>query len=286
MASPEAPEDFGVELGSFDARYMGSIPVKAPTGNDVCTDAVLRLRQQAPEEKKVRLVVTPKGMYIVDQKGEIITATPIKDVSFIAMNPDDKKIFSFIANQRALNIILCHTFRVKSHVEEIPLAVNRAFMISSGQEAAPSGTKLFSRGKTASSSQLKRDNKERVQMIAKRALGVYVAKYLGSVPVKVPKGNEVVLDALDRIKALKQPPKPVEILVTETAIEVVDESTFETIKAVPIMEVTFTALHPKEKKLFSYITNDSRLGLIYCHAFEVEVEEDKEEDKEEESGRG
>jgi hypothetical protein len=41
------------------------------------------------------------------------------------------------------------------------------------------------------------------------------------------------------------------------------------IKAVPIMEVSFTAGHPKDPKIFLWITNDARLGLKYCHAFQA-----------------
>lgn len=81
---------------------------------------------------------------------------------------------------------------------------------------------------------------------------------------------------------MHQVPRGVEIVITGTAIEVVDASTQvqessvhcltttkDIIKSVPIMEVSFTALDPKDKKMFSYITNDSRLGLMYCHAFSV-----------------
>ena len=34
----------GVELGTFEAKYLGSVSVKASQGNDVCADAVLRIR--------------------------------------------------------------------------------------------------------------------------------------------------------------------------------------------------------------------------------------------------
>ena len=41
------------------------------------------------------------------------------------------------------------------------------------------------------------------------------------------------------------------------------------IRNVPIMEVSFTAVDPSTKGMFSFITSDSRLGLMYCHAFQV-----------------
>jgi hypothetical protein len=63
----------------------------------------------------------------------------------------------------------------------------------------------------------------------------------------------------------------VEINVYPESIDVVEANTHDIIKTVSIMEVTFTAFDPDDKRLFSYITNDSRLGLIYCHAFSVKA---------------
>lgn len=49
----------GVELGSFEAKYLGSVSVRAAQGNDVCSDAVLRIRvrQQAAYGRKRDLVM-------------------------------------------------------------------------------------------------------------------------------------------------------------------------------------------------------------------------------------
>ncbi len=68
---------------------------------------------------------------------------------------------------------------------------------------------------------------------------------------------------------MEQTPRNVEIVIYPESIEVVEASSRELIKTVSIMEVSFTAFDPDDKRLFSYITNDSRLGLIYCHAFSV-----------------
>ena len=48
------------------------------------------------------------------------------------------------------------------------------------------------------------------------------------------------------------------------------------IKAVPIMEISFTAVHPKDHRLILWITNDARLGLMYCHAFQVKKSKGEE----------
>ena len=35
---------FGHTIGVFNASYLGSVPVKHSTGNDICADAVTRVR--------------------------------------------------------------------------------------------------------------------------------------------------------------------------------------------------------------------------------------------------
>ena len=35
------------------------------------------------------------------------------------------------------------------------------------------------------------------------------------------------------------------------------------------MDVSFTSLDSKDSKKFSFITNDSDFGLLYCHAFVI-----------------
>ena len=37
-------KDIGSELGMFPSMYIGSVPVKHSTGNDICADAVTRVR--------------------------------------------------------------------------------------------------------------------------------------------------------------------------------------------------------------------------------------------------
>lgn len=100
-------------------------------------------------------------------------------------------------------------------------------------------------------------------------LGSYAARYMGSVPVTEPKGNHVVVDAVKRVRQLAQAPRLVSIEVSAAGIHLVDEATRELIKAVPILDISFTALDPKDKKMFCYITHDPRLKIMACHVFSV-----------------
>eukprot|EP00051_Salpingoeca_urceolata_P028189 m.485515 g.485515 ORF g.485515 m.485515 type:complete len:765 (-) comp23861_c0_seq1:79-2373(-) len=261
----------GVELGSFAARYLGSVSVKAAHGNDVCSDAVTRVKHLQQDQRRVTLRVTHKGVFVIDvDTHDVIKECEIGEVSFVSMDPHDKKLFSFIQNQTSLNLMFCHVFSVKAKADGIPVALNQAFQISAGKVPLPQG-KLQRRGsKKASLKEAKAQKAPERERALQSAMGKYEAKYIGSVAVAQARGNEIVLDALERIKVMAQAPRKVELLITESTIEVFDAGSQDPIKRVPIMDVSFTAADPKGKKWIALITNDARLSLIYCHAFAVD----------------
>lgn len=83
----------GLEIDEFACKYIGSVPVKSPTGNDVCQNAVTRINALRVRERSVYLKITTNGLYIFDSKsGDVLKETPIGDVSFVAQNPDDDKV--------------------------------------------------------------------------------------------------------------------------------------------------------------------------------------------------
>jgi hypothetical protein len=62
-ASKEAKIDWGQEIGTFVCKYIGSVPVKASTGNDVCQNAVQRILALKTREKPIRLKVCAHKKY-------------------------------------------------------------------------------------------------------------------------------------------------------------------------------------------------------------------------------
>lgn len=56
-ASKEAKLDFGQEIASFPCKYIGSVPVKAAVGNDVCQNAVQRILGLRNRERPIHLKV-------------------------------------------------------------------------------------------------------------------------------------------------------------------------------------------------------------------------------------
>ena len=53
------------------------------------------------------------------------------------INYQDKKIFSYLTASQLDPIIYCHTFTVKSRSHDIPIAINTAFKVKSGDIIAP-----------------------------------------------------------------------------------------------------------------------------------------------------
>eukprot|EP00045_Choanoeca_perplexa_P012851 m.142452 g.142452 ORF g.142452 m.142452 type:complete len:754 (+) comp16156_c0_seq1:271-2532(+) len=258
----------GTELGSFPAIYMGSVNVKSPEGADVCADAILRVKAMKSDIRKVNLLVTSRGVFVVESKSEdIIKTASIGNVSFVSIDPTDKKLFAYITHEPELNLYMCHAFQVKKQVDRIPAAMNEAFMLFS--KHGDSKKKVRRMGSKNAANQAARQRRDSVQENKSVSLGSYEAKYLGSVAVSEPRGKQVALDAFERIKALKSEPRSVDVVVLSDRLDVVEAKSNTVIKAVPIMEVSFTAGHPKDSKVFLWITNDARLGLKYCHAFQA-----------------
>nr|BAG55496.1 protein tyrosine kinase [Monosiga ovata] len=272
-AAPYTPE-YGKELdrgmigdifGEFDANYMGSVSVKEPTGNDVCADAITRIKALNLPVKYVKIIISSTGVYTVDRKQEtVVSAVRIPEISFVSLDAMDKKVFSFIC--LAKELLLCHGFCVTKRAQEIPVVINQAFRTSARAENSANPKKLT---KSEALSEAKAEKKAERAADKTTSMARYAAKYLGSVPVREAKGNAVVMDAVRRIKALEQTPRNVDIVINPESIDIVEAESHDIIKTVSIMEVSFTAFDPDDKRLFSYITNDSRLGLIYCHAFSV-----------------
>lgn len=80
------------------------------------------------------MTVTDKAVILRDSKtSEIIKAAVIPHISFVTMDTTDKKLFSYITHEPQLEMMMCHAFQVKAKVDQIPIAINEAFMLNSGK---------------------------------------------------------------------------------------------------------------------------------------------------------
>lgn len=80
------------------------------------------------------------------------------------------------------------------------------------------------------------------------------ATLLGSVNVQEARGNEVTVEAVDKVKRQGVPPTKVFVVVTATDIKVINVDTQAEVQSSPIGQVVYTGLNPVDKKVFVYTT--------------------------------
>lgn len=278
-------EKTGGPLGNFDVQYLGSVPVRKSTGNDVCADAVLRVKELANPPRRVYLVVTAVDISIIDaMTAEPIKDSPIRDVSFVSLDPKDKKIFTYITNNRMFNLTFCHVFRVPKHAKEIPLALNKAFKIAATMPVdfdPVADRKLSKRDSLAdviteneiTAPDRKLASAKAAPRIAENKnvntiLGAFEAKYLGGVPVSGPRGNDVAEKALASLRGQNIAYEFVTIMVSTESIRTVEGLTAAIIGSVFMKNLSFTTVLGPQQNIFAFIAKDVLTGLTTCHLYQ------------------
>lgn len=82
--------------------------------------------------------MTTKGVYIDEKKSkDLFKKVPITNLSYVAVDPRNKKVFSFIEHEARLNRKTCYTFSVKKHAESFKTACNDAIkaLLDAGHRA-------------------------------------------------------------------------------------------------------------------------------------------------------
>eukprot|EP00912_Choanoflagellata_sp_UC4_P000274 UC4_evm2s173 len=279
-------EEMGKIIGVFDAKYIGSVIVKQATGNDICSDAVDRIKTMSIPERKVRIVVSEIGLYVIDYfSNGTLKETQLEDVSFVTLDKQDKKIFSYLTASHLDPIIYCHTFTVKSRSHDIPVAINTAFKVSRGEIANPETFDDFRMTKKEAliASQLERPPEEiikdisenNVGNIATQILAKYKGKYIGEIPVAKAEGKDIIASAEQEIRA-NEYTKPIKVIIELSSLGLdIKKNEKEVTKHIPISEISFMAIDDEDDRHFSLITHDKIHGLMDCHIFELDNHADK-----------
>eukprot|EP00056_Hartaetosiga_gracilis_P009149 m.131200 g.131200 ORF g.131200 m.131200 type:complete len:780 (-) comp13070_c0_seq2:1491-3830(-) len=97
----------------------------------------------------------------------------------------------------------------------------------------------------------------------------FEVKYVGSVPIKVAKGNDIAKNAVERLRALKGKEKPILLKVTTVGVFIIDAKAGDILKEVNIKDITFVAQDSFDDQLVSFFENDLQSRLITCHTFRV-----------------
>ncbi len=133
-----APE--GEVLGDFKVNYLGSVSVEQPRGEDVIANAAQRAKQTSQDAVKVSLVVTSGSIKVVDRdSNDVLQNSPIKNVTFCGVDPQDKKQLIYITKAPKGNLFYGHVFQVKEKASEIARTIVKAFPSDASQYSAPSG---------------------------------------------------------------------------------------------------------------------------------------------------
>lgn len=103
-------------------------------------------------------------------------------------------------------------------------------------------------------------------------------KYYGSFPTPAltlkttlsqDMGTSTVEQAAARLKKVKPVARKVNITVSTVGIRIVDAANEDTIENEPIQQIAYSCVLPGDKKKIAYVTNYSKLGLLYTHIFSL-----------------
>lgn len=91
--------DFGEVIGNFKVKYIGSVPVKASTGNDIIRNATERLVALKIKAKPIELKVTTSGLYLIDaQTSDVVKEVNISHVTFVAQDAYNSHLVNDFSN--------------------------------------------------------------------------------------------------------------------------------------------------------------------------------------------
>ncbi|EDQ85659.1 uncharacterized protein MONBRDRAFT_11724 [Monosiga brevicollis MX1] len=246
-----------VALGTYEARYLGSVAVNEPRGNEVALDAYQRIKN-------------------------VIKSIPVMEISFTAVHPKDSKMMLVITNDARLGLKYCHAFQSRrSKGAEILEMIATAFAAARqaleesqgnqdvmqelgvvvGMGAQSNALLSFARFPSMASSGGR---------IGRRiALGVYDAKYIGSVPVPELKGKPVVDHALHVARSMNKYAEGVVLTISEEGVRTIEGLTGEVITSILISDISFCTTAGSKKEVFAFINKDTRLKRITCHLYET-----------------
>eukprot|EP00730_Choanoeca_flexa_P006755 TRINITY_DN12219_c1_g3_i12.p1 TRINITY_DN12219_c1_g3~~TRINITY_DN12219_c1_g3_i12.p1 ORF type:complete len:1414 (+),score=379.52 TRINITY_DN12219_c1_g3_i12:272-4513(+) len=116
-------------LGTFEGKYLGSVPTDNPSGKNVIEACIKRIPDKKGHScEAVELQVTAHKLVIYARGRDVaVHDIPIKNVSFTGVDAKNNKIFAFIANNQKQKTIACHVMLCKVRAQLVSEAVTAAF---------------------------------------------------------------------------------------------------------------------------------------------------------------
>ncbi|KAL9955552.1 hypothetical protein ACROYT_G036890 [Oculina patagonica] len=124
---------------NYTTLYLGSHAVKTITGLESTIDACRKMRLSTAKLQKipsVTLSVSVKGIKFIDARSKIMVSYhDMRNISYITQDPEDRKVFAYIAKDAKTEKHYCHVFRVESTAlsDEVTMTIGQAFELAFSQ---------------------------------------------------------------------------------------------------------------------------------------------------------
>ncbi|XP_022779967.1 ankyrin repeat and sterile alpha motif domain-containing protein 1B-like isoform X3 [Stylophora pistillata] len=121
---------------NYGTLYLGSHAVKTITGLQSTVEASRKIRLSTAKLQKipsVMLSVSVKGIKFIDARSKIMVSNhDIRNISYITQDPEDKRVFAYIAKDAKTNNHYCHVFRMDTMTlsDEITMTIGQAFELA------------------------------------------------------------------------------------------------------------------------------------------------------------
>jgi regulator of replication initiation timing len=106
---------------------------------------------------------------------------------------------------------------------------------------------------------------------------LYTVKFLGECGVDLPKGTEVVKDAIRKMKFNKhikraegQKPPKVELIISADAVTILDPKTRLILHQYPLHQISYCADDKSDKRMFTFIAKEANGNRHFCYVFDSE----------------
>eukprot|EP00040_Diaphanoeca_grandis_P028350 m.164037 g.164037 ORF g.164037 m.164037 type:complete len:767 (-) comp31319_c1_seq1:340-2640(-) len=191
----------------YQLKYCGSQPGLAPTlksslsqtqGDLAINEAIALLKKSKAIPTKAMLHCSTIGLKIVDKEDteddldHEIENEPIEQIAYANIVNSDKKRFAYVTSYSRLGLLWTHVFQCSKSKEaaEIVHVINERRKMAAEQKKVVKGTRLD----TMSANIAEEDEDEG------GAIAAYFCRYLGNVNVPEIQGDEVVREAVTKMK--------------------------------------------------------------------------------------
>ncbi|XP_031548747.1 ankyrin repeat and SAM domain-containing protein 1A-like [Actinia tenebrosa] len=121
---------------NYSAQYLGSQTVREIVGVSSTVEASRKMRMSTAKLQKIPsviLAVSVNGIKFIDARTKFVVSNhQMCNVSYITQDPEDKRVFAYIAKDAKVNKHYCHVFRVDQTQlsDEITMTIGQAFELA------------------------------------------------------------------------------------------------------------------------------------------------------------